>query len=106
MDNEISDTDFEDTEFVADWSLSEIRCWLKPLRYWSLPLKKKKKTLNFVNQKLKYFKIPRSRLHMDSREAAEEIIYQVDDELIDKEAMESIADRTVAAEDWQNYVQK
>ena len=60
---------------------------------------KKKKTLNFVNQKLKYFKIPRSRLHMDSREAAEEIIYQVDDELIDKEAMESIADRSVAAED-------
>ena len=36
---------------------------------------------------------------MDSREAAEEIIYQVDDELIDKEAMESIADRSVAAED-------
>ena len=43
---------------------------------------------------------------MDSIEAAEEIIDQDDDEIIDEEAMESIADRSVAAEDWQNYKNK
>ena len=43
---------------------------------------------------------------MDSNEAAEEIIDQADGEIIDDEAMESIADPSVAAEDWLNYMTK
>ena len=40
---------------------------------------------------------------MDSLEATEEIIDQVDGEISDDEAMESIADPSVATEYWLNY---
>ena len=40
---------------------------------------------------------------MDSKEAAKEIIDQVDGKISDDEAIESIAKPSVAVEDWQNY---
>ena len=40
---------------------------------------------------MKYFKIPRSSLHMDSLAVAEEIIDQVNGEITGEEAMESVA---------------